>query len=138
MSDTLFSPPHPTEIHVAAGVIFADGRVLAAERPAGKSGAGLWEFPGGKLEPGETTAAALARELREELALEVVIFDEMFRLAAPVSGGRQLILHFLRAFPMPGSRPHGREQQQFRWLAPTELDAVEWLPNDRKLIDFLR
>lgn len=138
MSEAFPAVLFPAEIHVAAGVVFAGSQVLAAQRPAGKSGAGLWEFPGGKLEPGETPAAALARELHEELALDVVIFDEIFRLAAPIPDGRRLILHFLRAFPARGSRPLAREQQQFRWLALTELDAVEWLPNDRKLIDFLR
>lgn len=138
MSGSVFSSPSPAVIHVAAGVIFQSGRLLAAQRPEGKAGAGLWEFPGGKFEAGETSAAALVRELREELALAVTVFDEMYRVEASLSGGRVLVLHFLRAFPAAGSAPSARERQRFRWLAPDELDTVDWLPNDRKLIDFLR
>ncbi len=57
----------------AAALIDADGRVLLAERPAGKPMAGMWEFPGGKVEPGETPEAALIRELREELGIDVAV-----------------------------------------------------------------
>ncbi len=61
----------PILLVVAAGLVDVDGRVLIAQRPPGKSMAGLWEFPGGKLMPGETPEAALVRELREELGIEV-------------------------------------------------------------------
>jgi 8-oxo-dGTP diphosphatase len=63
--------PGPVILVVAAALIDADGRVLLAERPAGKSMAGLWEFPGGKVEPGERPEAALIRELKEELSIDV-------------------------------------------------------------------
>lgn len=62
---------HPLVLVVAAALIDADGRVLLAERPAGKSMAGLWEFPGGKVEPGEKPETSLIRELREELGITV-------------------------------------------------------------------
>ena len=63
--------PLPTVLVVAVALIDVDGRVLIAKRPQGKSLAGLWEFPGGKVEPGERPEAALIRELREELGIEV-------------------------------------------------------------------
>lgn len=126
------------EIHVACGVVFRGELLLAASRPVGRACAGRWEFPGGKLELGETPARALTRELREELALEVTVLDEMFRLEAKTGDGRPLILHFVRAFAAPGSEPVPQEKQEFRWLRRTELDAVPWLENDRKFLDFLR
>ena len=63
-------PPLPVVLVVAVALVDADGRVLIAQRPEGKSMAGLWEFPGGKVDPGETPEAALIRELREELAID--------------------------------------------------------------------
>ena len=126
------------EIHVACGVVFRHGRFLAASRPAGKAGAGFWEFPGGKVEPGETPAEALKRELREELALDVIVLDEMFYLEATGRGGTRLALHFIRALARSGSEPAPRERQSFRWLGRAELDQVPWLENDRRFLDFLR
>ena len=126
------------EIHVACGVVFRGDFLLAASRPAGRACNGAWEFPGGKLEPGETPARALIRELREELALEVTVFDEMFRLEARTGDGRLLVLHFVRAFAAPESEPVPQEGQEFRWLRRSELESVPWLENDRRFLDFLR
>ena len=126
------------EIHVACGVVFRGEFLLAASRPAGRACAGAWEFPGGKLEPGETPARALERELREELALKVTALDEMFRIEARTGDGRPLVLHFVRALAAPESEPVPQEGQQFRWLRRSELDMVPWLENDRKFLDFLR
>ena len=84
-------------IEVAAAVIVDESqRILVCERPAGKNSAGKWEVPGGKLEAGETPAAALQRELAEELAMQVRILSMMYQLQKVLPDGRLLRLYFLR------------------------------------------
>lgn len=125
-------------IHVVAGVISdSDGRILACQRPEGKALAGSWEFPGGKVEPGETLCAALRRELAEELALEVVILDEMYQLSVVAPDNRKLVLHFIRALLKSGSKPASCEQQSFKWVEKSELEDVPWLETDREFVDYL-
>ena len=111
-------------IHVAAAVIIRDGKVLLASRPADKPPAG-WEFPGGKLEPGESVAEAAVRELREELALEIIAEEELYQLD---SGN--LRLTFIRCRIDGDSEPVPCENQQFRWqtISPEIPDGL--LPND--------
>jgi len=112
---------------VAAAVIRRpDGQVLLAQRPAGKAYAGYWEFPGGKLEPGETPREALDRELHEELGLTV-------RHAAPwlVQQFRyphaHVRLHFFRVFEWDGA-PVGHDGQAFIWQTPGRFDVAPLLP----------
>jgi len=114
-------------VPVAAAVIVrADGRVLLAQRPAGKPYAGYWEFPGGKLEPGETPRRALERELAEELGLHV-------RRAAPwlvqrfVYPHAHVELHFFRVFEWDGD-PVGHDGQAFAWQVPGGFDVAPLLP----------
>jgi 8-oxo-dGTP diphosphatase len=114
-------------VRVAAAVIVArDGRVLLAQRPAGKVYAGYWEFPGGKLEPGETPRHALDRELHEELGLTV-------RAAAPwliqrfVYPHAHVELHFFRVFAWDGE-PVGHDGQVFAWQTPGRFDVAPLLP----------
>ncbi len=114
-------------VRVAAAVIVApDGRVLLAQRPPGKAYAGYWEFPGGKLEPGETPRQALARELAEELGLTV-------RRAAPWLVQRyryphaHVLLHFFRVFEWDGE-PVGHDGQSFAWQVPGRFDVLPLLP----------
>jgi 8-oxo-dGTP diphosphatase len=114
-------------VRVAAAVILgADGRVLLAQRPVGKAYAGYWEFPGGKLEPGEAPRHALDRELQEELGLEV-------RRAAPWLVQRyryphaHVELHFFRVFEWTG-QPHGHDGQAFAWQTPGAFDVAPLLP----------
>lgn len=114
-------------VRVAAAVILRpDGQVLLAERPRGKAYAGYWEFPGGKLEPGETAREALVRELYEELGLLV-------RDAAPwlvrchVYPHADVELNFFRVFAWEGE-PVGRDGQAFRWQVPGQIDAGPLLP----------
>ena len=125
-------------IEVVAGVIF-DGNdcILAAQRPAGKSHAGKWEFPGGKVEPGETLAEALVRELTEELALKVTVLDEMYTLSLNPEPGKTLILHFIRGIAAAASQPVACENQEFKWLKKSVLDCVDWLPADREFVEYL-
>ncbi len=114
-------------LHVAAAIIVRpDGRVLLAQRPAGKAYAGYWEFPGGKLEPGETPRAALDRELHEELGLTV-------RRAAPwlVQEFRyphaHVLLHFFRVFEWDGEAV-GHDGQAFVWQTPGAFGVQPLLP----------
>ena len=123
-------------VHVVAGVIFDNKKLLACQRPADKEAAGFWEFPGGKVEPGETLEQALTRELREELSLQVMVLDEMYRLEID-RPEKVLVLHFLWAFKRAGSEPIACENQQFRWLVPEAINSVEWLPSDQEFVDFL-
>lgn len=118
---------------VAVGVLCRpDGRVLLAERPPGRPAAGFWEFPGGKAEPGEPLTQALARELREELGVEV-------ESAAPwlcfshSAGGRPVHLQFFRVHAWRGE-PVGREGQRLCWVLPENPAVAPLLPyNDRML-----
>jgi 8-oxo-dGTP diphosphatase len=114
-------------VRVAAAVVLrGDGQVLLAQRPAGKAYAGYWEFPGGKLEPGESPRAALSRELREELGLVV-------RRAAPwlvqryVYPHAHVELNFFRVFAWDGE-PVGHDGQAFAWQTPGRFDVAPLLP----------
>jgi 8-oxo-dGTP diphosphatase len=114
-------------VPVAAAVIVgADGRVLLAQRPPGKAYAGYWEFPGGKIEPGESPREALARELREELGIVV-------HRAAPWLVRRyryphaNVELHFFRVFEWKGE-PVGHDGQSFAWQVPGHFDVLPLLP----------
>ena len=116
----------------AAVIVRPDGRVLLAQRPAGKAYEGYWEFPGGKLEPGETPAHALARELKEELGLDV-------RRAAPwlvqeyVYPHAHVELNFFRVFAWAGE-PHGHDGQAFAWQVPGAFDVAPLLPANTRVL----
>jgi 8-oxo-dGTP diphosphatase len=114
-------------VPVAAAVVLRpDGRVLLAQRPAGRAYAGYWEFPGGKLEPGEAPRHALDRELAEELGIRV-------RRAAPwlvqrfVYPHAHVELHFFRVFEWDGD-PVGHDGQAFAWQVPGAFDVAPLLP----------
>lgn len=117
---------------VAAALIDAQGRVLMARRPAGKQHAGLWEFPGGKVEAEETPRAALARELREELGIDV---DP--DLLSPVAfsespGERHLVLLLFRCRSWRGEA-QALDAAEIRWVAADALAALDMPPADRPL-----
>jgi 8-oxo-dGTP diphosphatase len=124
-------------VRVAAAVVLrADGRVLLAQRPPGKPYAGYWEFPGGKLEPGEAPQAALARELREELGIEVT-------RAAPwlvqefVYPHAHVELNFFRVFAWHGE-PAGHDGQAFAWEVPGAFTVAPLLPANTRVLAALR
>ena len=114
-------------VRVAAAVVVrADGRVLLAQRPEGKPYAGYWEFPGGKLEPGESPAHALARELKEELGITVTrtapwLTQEFVYPHAHVE------LNFFRVYGWTGD-PIGHDGQAFAWQTPGAFDVAPLLP----------
>jgi 8-oxo-dGTP diphosphatase len=127
------APPHTRITRVAAAVITKpDGDVLLAQRPPGKPYAGYWEFPGGKLEPGETAAHALARELHEELGLDV-------RRAAPwitqefVYPHAHVLLEFFRVLEW-GGEPHGHDGQAFAWQTPGRFTVAPLLPANTRVL----
>jgi 8-oxo-dGTP diphosphatase len=122
-------------IVVAAVVRDADGRVLLTRRREGSHMGGLWEFPGGKMEDGESPAAALRRELEEELAVTA-------RIGAPVSfavheePGLRIILLFFAA-RLIDSRPTAAEGQEIAWVEPHRLREFPTPPADAALVDLL-
>lgn len=125
-------------VHVAAALVAQGGRVLACERSYGPHRG--FELPGGKVEPGETPLAACLRELREELAVDLVGMDgaSQPRHLATIRYDYDdfaLTMDVFLGTPREGERPRALEHAQLRWLGPDELFSVEWLPAD---IDFLK
>ena len=119
---------------VAAAVIERDDRFLLTRRQEGVHLEGCWEFPGGKCEPGETLAACLARELREELGVESSIGAELL-VTMHAYEDRRVELHFFRCDV--GEAPVPQLGQEMRWVARHELAALELPPADAELIRIL-
>lgn len=107
-------------IHVAAGALYnPQGEVLLAQRPPGKPMAGLWEFPGGKIEPGETPEAALTRELQEELGIAITAPQPLTFVSHAYESFHLVMLLF--AVTSWQGHPLGRQGQPLRWLQPQEI-----------------
>jgi 8-oxo-dGTP diphosphatase len=124
-------------MHVMAGVLVDDaGRILLAERPAGKHLAGLWEFPGGKLEPGESPREGLARELLEELGVAVLACTPLIELPWTY-GERSLLLDVWRVDAWDGT-PSSLEGQALQWLRPEDVAPDILAPADRVVLQKLR
>lgn len=124
---------------VGVAILRSDGgrvRVLAAERRevVGQRGAGSWELPGGKCEPGEGIEEAAVREVREELGCEIGVLQRLDRGTLIRPG---LTLEVVVAVVLSGE-PRALEHPRLRWLAEEELDAVAWLPADRPFLADLR
>lgn len=120
-------------VDVAVAVVQrADGRVLLAERPRGKESAGYWEFPGGKFEPGERPVQALARELHEELGVELDMAYPWVTYEYAYSN-KIVRLHFYRVHGWHGT-PHGREGQRVSWEDPAAVVVGPLLPANDKVL----
>lgn len=122
----------------AVALIDVDGRVLLAQRPEGKSMAGLWEFPGGKVESGETPEVALIRELEEELGI-----DTWASCLAPLTFASHTYEDFHLLMPLFACRkwngtPFPKENQKLCWVRPQNLRDYEMPPADIPLIPILR
>jgi len=123
--------------NVAAGILCdTAGRVLIAERIGGGVFDGLWEFPGGKIAAGETSAQALSRELAEELGIEVTICAPFMNLRHEYDD-RVVTIEFFIVSAW-NSDPVGREGQALRWVPKESLDAAELLPADVPVVDALQ
>jgi mutator protein MutT len=121
-------------LRVVAALIENDGRLLACQRRKDDSFALQWEFPGGKMRAGETPAAALARELQEELGVVAEIGPELYRTRHRYKEmTEELELIFLAARIDPGAI-RNLAFAQMRWVAPAELPLLSFLPADRELI----
>ena len=130
--------PKPVILVAAAALIDTDGRVLLAQRPAGRAMAGLWEFPGGKVESGETPEQALIRELHEELAIDVSA-----SCLAPFTFASHAYPDFHLLMPLYVCRRwqgivRPREGQSVKWLRPAQMADIPMPPADKPLMAMLR
>ena len=128
----------PVILVVAVALVDADGRVLLAQRPEGRPMAGLWEFPGGKVQPGEAPEAALIRELKEELGIDV-----SEACLAPLTFASHRYERFHLLMPLFLCRrwngtPTAKENQKLAWVRPQKLSEYEMPPADKPLIPLLR
>jgi len=122
-------PPLPV---IVGAAIVADGRVLACERAEPPEMRGMWEFPGGKVDPGETEPEALIRECEEELGVRVEVGDRVGRDVLLSHG--QAVLKVYVARLVGDAVPHPHEHSDLRWLSAPELDSVPWLPADAPIV----
>lgn len=124
---------------VAACVLVdPDGRVLVAERPQGKRMAGLWEFPGGKVEPGESPEGAVIREMREELGVQIAEpCLAPFSFASHAYDDFHLLMPVFLCRRWEGT-PTPREAQRLQWVAPARLGDLAMPPADKPLVAMLR
>ena len=128
--------PRPLVPVVAAALFDGVGRVLIAQRPAGKALAGCWEFPGGKVAAGESEGKALMRELREELGIEVIAARPFMRLThAYEERDVELSLWIVERF---AGEPRSLDAQALKWVAPAQLAAEDLLEADRPFVAALR
>jgi 8-oxo-dGTP diphosphatase len=116
-------------IRVVAAVIERDGKILACRRAPHKSLAGLWEFPGGKVEPGETDEVALAREIREELSIEITVGEFIAESVAP-AGEAMIRLNAYWAQTNVAGEFSSTDHDRMEWLSPARFSDYEWAPAD--------
>lgn len=122
-----------TVIEVVGGIIRRGEKYLLGKRPAGKSQGGQWEFIGGKIEPGETPEQALARECREEIAMEIV----NARIRTSVTHAypdRTIHLTLIDCEPAPAAEPTALEHDAIGWFTPAEMDSLNFCPADAELL----
>lgn len=125
------------QIEVAAGIIWREDRFLASKRPQGSPFADYWEFPGGKIEDGETAEAALIRELEEELGISVQACALTSRKRHEYAKENLSVeLYFFTVTAFAGE-PHPGEGQQLRWLTVREAQTLPFLPADQEILKSL-
>lgn len=122
-------------IEVTGAVIVRDGRILAAQRGEGKNMAGYWEFPGGKIEAGETPQEALARELQEELRCDAVVGDFITTTEYEYDFGIVVLSTYYCS--LESGEPSLTEHQEIKWLLPSELGQLTWAPADIPAVEII-
>jgi len=127
--------PAGTHTVVVGAAIVDGGRVLAALRAAPPRLAGFWEFPGGKVEPGETDREAVVRECREELEVEVEVVDRLGH-DLPIGGGTATLRVFVAR--LRAGVPTPVEHRELRWAGAGEVEGLRWLPTNAPLLPALR
>lgn len=130
--------PKPVVLVVAVALVDLDGRVLLTQRPPGKKLAGMWEFPGGKVEKNETPEAALVRELHEELHLDIsAACLAPFAFASHAYDDFHLLMPLYICRRWAG-QPDPREGQAMKWVRPIKMRELEMPPADIPLVAMLR
>lgn len=128
--------PLTTPLPVCAAVIIDQGRILLTRRPDGKKLGGYWEFPGGKVDPGESLTAALVRELREELAIDIEVGRHLATVSHRYPWG-EVFIHAFFCRWRSGTIRH-LEVADHAWTSPDDLDSFRILPADAPLIQRLQ
>lgn len=120
-------------VHVVAAIFIKDEMVLTCRRAPHKTSGGLWEFPGGKVEPGETAFAAIEREIKEELGFDCKP-QETFDITVTKVGILEIKLETIICLFDTFQELTSTDHDEFRWLAVTELHKVEWAKPDRAAV----
>lgn len=123
-------------IPVVAAAIEKDGLIFCAQRGKGKDLGGCWEFPGGKIEQGETPEAALEREIREEFGAHIEVLSYVNEATYDYSFGT-VVMKTYRAHLVSGELKL-LEHMDSRWLKPADLKTLQWAPADREAVEILR
>lgn len=121
---------------VVCALLEQEGQVLAAQRSREMAHPLLWEFPGGKKEPGETLEEALHREIREELGLDIQITHALPAFPFQYPDGPPLLLYPFCCRPAGTSSPVARQHASLQWLAPTALPLLSWVAADVAILDY--
>jgi 8-oxo-dGTP diphosphatase len=129
------APSTKPHLHVVCALIERGGRVLVAQRPAGKSQALLWEFPGGKIEPGEAAEAALVREIGEELCVEIALGERLADAVHDYGRFSITLTPFRATLREAGAEPRATEHVALRWCEPEELRGLDWAPADVPIVE---
>jgi mutator protein MutT len=129
------APNEKPHFQVTAGLVWKQGRVLISNRREGGHLAGVWEFPGGKQESGESLTACLEREIHEEVGLKVEAAEKVMTVCHEYNS-KKITLHVFSCILLSGeARP--MEGQEIRWVHPAELVTLTFPPPDMKVIEFL-
>lgn len=123
-------------LRVVAAVIIRDGCVLTCRRNAERSAGGLWEFPGGKVEPGESAEEALIREIREELGVDIEVGELIHRATTPTDTA-PVDLSSYAARLTDAVPTSSTDHDALRWLQPDELRSLRWAKPDRPVVALL-
>jgi 8-oxo-dGTP diphosphatase len=123
-------------LHVVAAIIVQDARILACRRASHKAAAGMWEFPGGKVDPGESSHEALAREIREELNLSCQIINT-FDVSDTTVGSQVIRLETVVCKVEAVFSLQSTDHDEFRWLAAEEITSLDWAKPDLPAVALL-